>query len=297
MDQYNDITKDNIDHLLFELARNYKKSAGRKAICDLYIVGGAAIIQRHDFRNTSEDIDSIINGQDAFKEAVVKTASENNLPYNWINNDFMKTSSYSPKITKYCNFYKKYANCLNVFVIDDMHLLAMKLESFRSYKNDKSDIVGLLYSISTKADISFEKIQKAYNDLYENKTMKDEAVEFLKTALDNKNYLKMYQSVKEEEKSTREIVRKSISDLKNDSKAKALSSAEEIVFYSKLKALGINNSGNVKNDAGDAYKKLIMKHFEENVNMKFEDFEKDFFGPAYNFYSKNLTDNQEHKKK
>lgn len=52
-------TKENIDNLLFQLAKEYKKS-NRKNTAEVIIVGGAAIVSKYGFRQSTTDIDSLI---------------------------------------------------------------------------------------------------------------------------------------------------------------------------------------------------------------------------------------------
>ena len=62
----------------------------------------------------------------------------------WINTDFMKTTSYTPNLVQYSRYYKTFSNILQIRTISAEYLVAMKLMSYREYKNDKSDIVGVL---------------------------------------------------------------------------------------------------------------------------------------------------------
>ena len=106
--QYNKITKYNLDHLLFEVAKEYHK-LGKKAKGEIVIVGGAAIITNYNFRNMSEDADAIIKAESHLKEAITIVARRNNLPDNWLNSDFKITRSYSDKLELYSKHYKTFA--------------------------------------------------------------------------------------------------------------------------------------------------------------------------------------------
>lgn len=96
---YNKIQKDKLDYYLNELAKEYHKR-GRKSRGEIILIGGAAIIANYDFRCMSEDADSIIYAESHLKEAILTVARNNNLPDDWLNQDFVQTSSYSDKIAK-----------------------------------------------------------------------------------------------------------------------------------------------------------------------------------------------------
>ena len=80
-------------------------------------------------------------------DAISEVANKFDLPNDWINTDFIMTKSYSEKLIRYSVYYKSFSNgCLNVRTIKDEYLIAMKLVSGRKYKNDLSDIIGILDS-------------------------------------------------------------------------------------------------------------------------------------------------------
>ena len=53
-------TKDNIDNLLFQLAKEYKKINRKNTPAEIVIIGGAAIVSKYGFRASTTDIDSLI---------------------------------------------------------------------------------------------------------------------------------------------------------------------------------------------------------------------------------------------
>ena len=53
-------TKENIDNLLFQLAKEFKRLNGRKIPAEIVIIGGAAIVTQYGFRASTTDIDAII---------------------------------------------------------------------------------------------------------------------------------------------------------------------------------------------------------------------------------------------
>ena len=159
--------KENIDTYLFELSKSLKRKIGRDKKIEIIIVGGGSILINYDFRSGSNDIDAFYE-YDITKEAINEVADKYNLPNDWLNNDFIKTKSYSPKIVQYSLFYKTFSNILEVRTISKEYLLAMKLMSFRQYKNDLSDIVSIINEERKRNNfIDFKKINQAVINLYD----------------------------------------------------------------------------------------------------------------------------------
>ena len=76
----------------------------------------------------------------------------------------------------YINLCKQ--QVLDVRIVADQYLIAMKLKSFRPYKNDQSDIIGLLRDNA----YTYEEIEKAAIELYgDDPGIKQEAWDFLKS--------------------------------------------------------------------------------------------------------------------
>ena len=50
-------TKENIDNLLFQLAKEYKKLNRKNIPAEIVILGGAAIVSKYGFRPSTTDID------------------------------------------------------------------------------------------------------------------------------------------------------------------------------------------------------------------------------------------------
>ena len=60
----------------------------------------------------------------------------------YINGDLLNI--HLPKLDEVSVYYRKISNVLTVRLIRDEYLIAMKLRSGRKYKNDLSDIIGVL---------------------------------------------------------------------------------------------------------------------------------------------------------
>ena len=137
------LNKDNLDNCLKELAKEYKKKA-RHIRAEIIIVGGAAVVANYGFRDMTMDIDAIIQSEVSMKEAINAVGDRLGLSNGWINSDFKKTTSFSHKLVMHSKYYKTFANILEVRTIKSEYLIAMKLKSGRYYKNDLSDIIGIL---------------------------------------------------------------------------------------------------------------------------------------------------------
>lgn len=160
-------TKENLDLCLKELAKEFKKLNGKTMPAEIILIGGAAILAEYGFRDRTYDIDAIIQASSAMKEAINHTGDKLNLPTGWLNTDFMKTKSYSPKLVQYSKYYKKFSGIVSIRIVSAEYLIAMKLMAGRQYKNDLSDIVGILLEHEKNGNpISYEQVDKAVINLY-----------------------------------------------------------------------------------------------------------------------------------
>lgn len=168
------LDKNKFDYYLTALGKEYKKLS--KNPVQIVLVGGGAIFIRYSFRIMSLDLDGLLfpYKSDALKHAIHIVSDKYNIPVGWLNDDFIKTNSYSKNIFIYSEYYKTYSNLIEVRLIDPIHLLAMKLKSFRSYKRDQSDIIGILIEEKGKNNIiTKDDIIKAYNELYDDTPIDD----------------------------------------------------------------------------------------------------------------------------
>ena len=199
-------TKDNIDNLLFQLAKEYKKRNKNNTAAEIIIVGGAAIVSKYGFRPSTTDIDSLIFASSSMKDAINTVGDKNGLPTGWINDDFRKTSSYTEKIRQYSRFYKLFANILEVRMLPAEYDVAMKLASLRPYKYDLSDAIGIIKSES----ITREQIEKAVLDFYgrfDNLSHPDEARKLLDSIFSSDDLEELYDSTRTSESDNRVILK------------------------------------------------------------------------------------------
>lgn len=164
--EFKGFSRDILNECFYELSKEIKKEFGRNAKVELIVVGGAAILLNHDFREATVDVDAIISSQTSIKDAVNRVGDKYGLPNGWINSDFKKTNSYSPKLVQVSKYYKTFNQSLTIRTIDSEYLIAMKLASLRKYKYDKSDIIGIIQSNKNNVPMSFERIDKAVRELY-----------------------------------------------------------------------------------------------------------------------------------
>ena len=178
-------TKNELDNIFKDIARELKKKLkGKSFSYELIIVGGASILLNYSFRMSTIDIDCLDVNDALMNEIVNQVGSKYNLPNGWINTDFMKTTSYTPKLIQYSSFYKSFANgTLVVRTIRDEYLVAMKMVSARKYKNDYSDIFGI---INENKNLTFENIEKAIINLYgSTEYVEKEMLDFVKDLFEN----------------------------------------------------------------------------------------------------------------
>ena len=160
------INKQDIDNLFCALANEYESLGGKNDI-NIYLVGGASIILNFDYRMSTIDIDALFKTDELFQESIKSVSKKLHLQNDWINQDFVNTPSYSPKILKYAKPFSTYGNFIHLFTLEPKYLIAMKLKSSRPTGGDLDDIVMMIYEMRYKnISISYDEIIKAYNDLY-----------------------------------------------------------------------------------------------------------------------------------
>ena len=162
-----EFTKENIDLYLKELSKEYRKMVGKAMPAELILIGGASVLINYGFRNMTTDIDAVIRAASAMKDAIARIGDRFGLPKDWLNTDFTKTGSFSPKLEEVCKHYRTFSNSVSVWTISEEYLIAMKLRSGRQYKSDLSDMIGILYEHQKRGDpIDMNEIRNAVTDLY-----------------------------------------------------------------------------------------------------------------------------------
>ena len=159
------LTKEELEGIFTDLAKQLKKKLkGTKFSYELIIVGGASILLNYSFRAATIDIDCLDRNDALMNEIVNEVGNKHQFPNGWINTDFMKTNSYTPKLIQYSSPYKSYCNnTLIIRTIKDEYLVAMKMVAARNYQHDISDIYGI---IKENQEITISKIENAIINLY-----------------------------------------------------------------------------------------------------------------------------------
>lgn len=162
------ITRENADEIIKEFAKEYRKELG-KAPGEIIIVGGGSIMLNYKFRDATQDFDVILKTVSGVDDVIKKIADKYGLPRDWMNSDFVKTASYSNVLFEVSKHYKSLNNgTLEIRTVSGIYLMAMKLRAHRDYRNDISDVIGVMIEEMERDNIiTFEDIKNAYTKLYD----------------------------------------------------------------------------------------------------------------------------------
>ena len=200
--------KNNIDLYLKELAKEYRKLGGKKLPAEVILVGGASVLINYGFRDMTTDIDAIIQSASTMKEAINHVGDKYNLPNGWLNEDFKQTSSFSQKLLEHSEYYKTFYGVMTVRTVAGEYLVAMKLKAGRQYKNDFSDILGILATHKKEGNpLTLEGVKVAVEELYDKwDDLSDVAKHFIEMAMEDGEYEKMLDEVRADERGTKDIL-------------------------------------------------------------------------------------------
>ena len=201
-------TKENLDSYLKELAKEFRKINGNKMPAEIILIGVASVLINYGFREMTYDMDAIIQASSSMKDAINSVGDRMGLPNGWLNADFMKTTSYTPKLIQYSKYYKTFSNVLRIRTVSAEYLVVMKLMAGRQYKNDLSDVVGiLLEQEKSQQQICLEDIKKAAEKLYGGyDKLSEESRTFIETVYQNPDLTQLYAKVREDEKTNKDIL-------------------------------------------------------------------------------------------
>ena len=207
-DAMNYFTKENLDNCLRELAREYRKRNGKAMPAEIILIGGAAILVNYGFREMTTDVDAVIHAASTMKDAINYVGDKFGLPNEWLNADFMRTASYTPKLNQYSSYYKTFSNVLAIRTVTAEYLIAMKLRSGRKYKHDLSDVLGILAEHEKRGEpITAERIDTAVKNLYGGwDDIPKDARDYIRNVLQNGNYEQVYATIAAEEQRTKDIL-------------------------------------------------------------------------------------------
>ena len=198
--------KKDLDLYLKELAKEFRKRNGKTIPAEITLIGGASILINYGFREMTYDMDAIMDAASSIRDAITVVGERYNLPHGWINDDFMKTDSYTPRIVQYSRYYRTYSNIMTLRTVTGEYLVAMKLRSGRQYKFDLSDIIGILWEQEKNRDpLSLERIKKAVEDLYGSYDVLSENMkQFVEKAVRDGKYKETYARVRRAEAENKE---------------------------------------------------------------------------------------------
>lgn len=201
-------TKENLDSCLKELAKEFRKKNGTKMPAEIILIGGASILINYGFREMTYDMDAIIKSSGVMKEAINIVGDRLGLPVGWLNTDFANTDSYTPRLAEYSKYYKTFANVLQIRTVSAEYLVAMKLMAGRQYKNDLSDIVGVLIEQEERGDaLTFDRIQKAIVDLYDSyDRIPERSRSFIEAVYEKKDLHVFYEQCRELEQENKDVL-------------------------------------------------------------------------------------------
>lgn len=202
------ITKENLDTYLKELAKQFRKLNGKAMPAEITLIGGASILVNYGFRDSTYDVDALIQASSAMKDAINYVTDTLGLPNGWLNEDFKNTRSYTPRLVNYSKYYRTFSNVLTVRTITGEHLVAMKLMAYRQYKHDISDIVGILREQQNNSDpLTVERIDKAVKDLYDSwENLPENAKSLIESILANEDMDALYRAYTDEEAAAKDAL-------------------------------------------------------------------------------------------
>ena len=201
-------TKENLDSYLKELAKEFRKINGNKMPAEIILIGGASVLINYGFREMTYDMDAIIQALSSMKDAINHVGDRMGLPNGWLNTDFMKTTSYTPKLIQYSKYYKTFSNVLKIRTVSAEYLVVMKLMAGRQYKNDLSDVVGILIEQkNAEKEISLESIKRAAGELYEGyENLPELSRNFIEAVYQNSDLSALYEKIRDDEKQNKDIL-------------------------------------------------------------------------------------------
>lgn len=203
-------SKEQLDNIFKDIGKELKKKLKNKNFSyELIIVGGASILLNYSFRMSTIDIDCLDVNDALMNEIINEITNKYQLPNGWINTDFTKTNSYTPKLIQYSSFYKSYSNgALVVRTIKDEYLIAMKMVAARKYKHDYSDIYGIIKENET---LTFDKIKTSITNLYGNTdVVSEEMMSFVEKLFSDSSLA--YLDIEKQETETKETLLKKYSN-------------------------------------------------------------------------------------
>lgn len=197
----NTFTKENLNTYLSEVAKQYRKLAGKAMPAEIILVGGAAVLANYGFRDMTTDVDALIHASSAMKDAINFVGDKYGLSNGWLNADFRKTVSFSEKLLQFSDYYRTFSNVLRVRTVNAEYLVAMKLISGRQYKNDLSDVIGILAEHQERSEpLTLAQIHRAVVELYGSwEVLSATSQSFIRSAMEHPDLREVYARIRQNE--------------------------------------------------------------------------------------------------
>ena len=229
-------TKENLNECLKALAKEFRRRNGTSMPAEIILVGGASILANYGFRETTYDMDAVVSASAAMKAAINAVGDRLGLPNGWLNTDFTRTKSYSDKLFEVSAYYRTFSNIVTVRTVAAEYLVAMKLMSGRRYKNDLSDIVGVLWEHQKNSRlITWEAVDAAVRKLYGGwDDVPPISRSFIEAALAHDDLEMLYRQSRESEQQSQDILLDFDQQYPNALKAENIDSVLEQARRKKL---------------------------------------------------------------
>jgi hypothetical protein len=171
------------------------------------------------------------------KEAILSVSDKFGLPNDWLNTDFKRTCSYSDRLEEVSIYYRTFSNILQIRTVSAEYLIAMKLMSGRQYKNDLSDIAGILWEHKkNNRPINKDDIVNALVKLYGQVTLPDTSQQLLCDIFENNDFESAYIKFREKEKEAKSILLEFDRDNPGELKGESINQIIEIIRQRKAMA-------------------------------------------------------------
>ena len=165
-------TRDNLDSCLKELAKEFRKINGSRIPAEIILIGGASVLINYGFREMTYDMDAIIRASSSMKDAINHVGDRLGHPNAWLNTDYMK------------------------------------LMAGRQYKNDLSDVVGILLEQQNNGKkIHLDDIKRVADELYGGYDKIPESSRiFIEATYQNLDLEELYKKIREDERQNKDIL-------------------------------------------------------------------------------------------
>lgn len=164
------VTKNDFLRYFQSLEKKYLSLGGKEKI-ELVVVGGGSIVFNYSFRKSTTDIDALYKTNNFLEKAIKEVAEKENLPLDWLNDEFTITDSFTEKLIAIStNTITTKNDVFKISFVKDEYLIAMKIKSRRATHGDIRDARSLIAEIRYFGrEITFEEIEVAYEYLYNEK--------------------------------------------------------------------------------------------------------------------------------